>query len=241
MSFARFRRSGSVIDLHGDSFIAAERAVHVLEPSTRCVALGSAQSDDVIDPVALARSGRVVTRRRSGGGLVVMNPGEILWVDVTIASTDRLWSDDVGVAFAWLGECWRRALVAAGERPASGEYTVHEGAMVGRELGRLICFAGAGSGEVMDGAAKVVGMSQRRTRDWARFQCLVHAAFDPQESVELVSDAALEGLAAGGVVLDRPADPGVRERLVAHLGGAVATVRDPEAVLAHLLDLLDAL
>lgn len=241
MSFARFRRSGSVIDLHGDTFIAAERAVHVLEPATRCVALGSAQPATVVDPAVLARSGREVTRRRSGGGLVVMNPGEMLWVDVTIASTDRLWSDDVGVAFAWLGECWRRALVAAGERPTSGEYTVHEGAMVGRELGRLICFAGAGSGEVMDGAAKVVGMSQRRTREWARFQCLVHTAFDPWESAELLSDETLEGLPVGGVACGGSSPGDVRERLAAHLGGAVATVRDPEAVLAHLLDLLDAL
>ena len=35
----------------------------------------------------------------------------------------------------------------------------------------MFCFAGAGSGEVMVGERKVVGISQRRTRDAARFQC----------------------------------------------------------------------
>lgn len=240
MSFARFRRSGSVIDLHGDTFITAERAVHVLEPSAACVALGSAQSVDLLDPAAVARTGRTVTRRRSGGGLVVMNPGEMLWVDVTIPATDPLWHDDVGVAFSWLGECWRDALVAAGERPRSEGFAVHEGEMVARDLGRLICFAGAGHGEVMDGAAKVVGMSQRRTRDLARFQCLVHAAFDPRESVELLSAEALDDIDRRGVIPgdDRSA-AAVVERFTTHLDGVVAAVRDPESVLEHLLVRLD--
>ncbi|NLA37045.1 MAG: hypothetical protein GX868_15360 [Actinobacteria bacterium] len=230
MSFARHRRSGSVADLHQDSFIVAERAVHVLEPTARGVALGSAQRDDVVDPAALARTGRDVTRRHSGGGLVAINPGEMLWVDVTIPATDRLWNDDVGVAFLWLGECWREALLAAGEQPTSGGYVVHDGSPVERELGRLICFAGAGAGEVMDGSAKVVGLSQRRTREWARFQCLVHGAFDATESVELVSDTALSGLSG---------DVRSRDEFAEHLTGAVATVQRPGIVLDRFLDLLD--
>ena len=38
----------------------------------------------------------------------------------------------------------------------------------------LVCFAGVGPGEVLAGGRKLVGISQRRTRAGARFQCAVH-------------------------------------------------------------------
>ena len=44
-----------------------------------------------------------------------------------------------------------------------------------------ICFAGVGPGEVLIDGAKVVGISQRRTRAGARFQCAVLRTWDPAE------------------------------------------------------------
>ena len=44
-----------------------------------------------------------------------------------------------------------------------------------------ICFAGVGPGEVLLDGRKVVGISQRRTRVGARFQCVVLRTWDPSE------------------------------------------------------------
>lgn len=41
-----------------------------------------------------------------------------------------------------------------------------------------MCFAGVGAGEVLLDGRKVVGISQRRARDGARFQCVVFRSFD---------------------------------------------------------------
>ena len=53
----------------------------------------------------------------------------------------------------------------------------------------LICFAGKGPGEVFaaDGS-KIVGISQRRTRDWARFQCVVSLKWRPELLRELLHE-----------------------------------------------------
>jgi len=50
-----------------------------------------------------------------------------------------------------------------------------------------VCFAGAGPGEVMVGDAKLVGISQRRTRDAARFQSMVHLRWRPDVVASLVA------------------------------------------------------
>jgi hypothetical protein len=75
---------------------------------------------------------------------------------------------------------------------------------------RLVCFAGVGPGEVLVGERKVVGMSQRRTRDGARFQCVVHRSWDAEPLLDLLvlepDDRAAAGadlaVAGAGVALD---------------------------------------
>lgn len=135
--------------------------------------LGSTQSDDVIDRGAAERLGLEVARRRSGGGLVLVHPDHSRWVDVVVPRHHPTWSDDVGHAFDWLGRCWVDALrtVLPGIDPAAVIH--HQGALVRTPWSSLLCFAGLGPGEVTVDGSKVVGMSQRRTRGWARFQCLV--------------------------------------------------------------------
>lgn len=169
--------------------------------------LGSTQPESAADAVAAAATGTEVVRRRSGGGAVLLLPGRSTWVDVTIGRDDPLWHDDVAVAFHWLGRAW-----AAAAQHLGVEATVHTGPMVQTPWSRRVCFAGFGAGEVIVGGRKLVGISQRRTRDAARFQCVMHRTWDPVpllgllalDVVERASGlAALDGIATG---LDAPTD-----------------------------------
>jgi hypothetical protein len=51
--------------------------------------------------------------------------------------------------------------------------------MVRSALSDVVCFAGLGPGEVTIGGRKAVGISQRRTREAARFQCVAYERWDP--------------------------------------------------------------
>ncbi|GAC1381916.1 MAG: hypothetical protein NVSMB4_10370 [Acidimicrobiales bacterium] len=170
--------------------------------------LGSAQKLDDIDADAAARHGFEVVRRRSGGSAVLVGPRHLLWVDVVIGASDPLWVDDVGRAPLWLGRSWVSALARAGV----GGATVHDGAMQRQRWGSLVCFAGVGPGEVFVGTRKVVGISQRRTREGALFQCAALIHWDPQATVAAlaVPDRATTAaeLAAVAVGVDDLAGPG---------------------------------
>lgn len=209
---------GTAADFHGRPIPGRPgRSVQVLEVEGPALVLGSTQLDTDADRSALARAGVELVRRRSGGGAVLLEPGSSLWVDVVLPRDDPLWSEDVGVAFHWLGRAWVAALRSLG-LPAA----VHEGALVTTRWSRLVCFAGLGPGEVTVRSAKVVGIAQRRTRDGARFQCALLHRWDPAATLALLAlpdgeraeaAAALAG-AAGGV--DRAA-AAIVGALVAHL------------------------
>ena len=139
------------------------------------------------------QAGVELVRRRSGGGAVLLVPGEVVWVDVVVPAGDPLWDDDVGRAAHWLGAAWARALGGV-RRPGA---TVHRGPMVRTPWSSLVCFAGLGPGEVQLGGRKVVGISQRRTRGWARFQCAVYLRWDPAALVALLRRAPAPGRRAG--------------------------------------------
>ena len=80
---------------------------HMVDRATLVV--GSAQRSSTVDGVAAAARGVEVVRRRSGGGAVLLLPGEFVWLDLVIPAGDPLWSDDVGAAMLWVGELWQRA------------------------------------------------------------------------------------------------------------------------------------
>lgn len=153
-----------------------------MEATGPSLVLGSTQGLDVVDGAAAARSGLAVVRRRSGGGAVLVRPGEVVWVDVFVPSGDRLWAPDVGRATHWLGRAWAEALGDLG-RPA----TWHDGPLVSTRWSSLVCFAGLGPGEVRVGGAKVVGISQRRTRAGALFQCAALVRWSPADLLELLA------------------------------------------------------
>lgn len=224
MGWTVHEHRGSAAELHAlDAEDWPAPSVHVMAVSAPAVVLGSTQRDDVVDRDAAERLGWNVARRRSGGGLVLVDPVDVWWVDVVIARGDPRWDDDVARAFAWVGEVWLAALRSAGEAGADS-MTVHRGPMLHGDAGRLVCFAGVGSGEVVDAnGAKVVGMSQRRTRSRTRFQCSVLGR------VDVATHAAVLAASAPGrdVALDRMAN-------------AVAVVRNPTSVLDAVIGTLAA-
>lgn len=202
--------------LHGEPLPAAPgRAAWVLEATAPALVLGSTQAEDLVDGPAARARGVEVVRRRSGGGAVWVDPATTAWVDVILPAGDPLWDDDVGRAARWVGRAWQAALADLGVEPTD----VHDGPLACGPLGRLVCFGTVGAGEVTTpDRRKVVGVSQRRTRDAARFQCAAYARWDPAPLVELL------GLG----------DDGAR----ALASSAAGTGRDPaamvEAVLRHL-------
>jgi lipoate-protein ligase A len=203
---------------------APSRAVWVCEPTGPALVLGSSQALDTVDEAACAAAGVDVVRRRSGGGAVLVEPGAVLWVDVVLPAGDPLWVDDVGQAFVWLGEAWATALGSLG---VAGE--VHRGALRRSRWSDRVCFAGLGTGEVTvpgggpaGSGPKVVGLSQRRTRAGARFQCAALAEWDPEALVGLLALPA--GERAGAVAELAPAAAGVGVALDALLEAFLAAL-----------------
>lgn len=136
-----------------------------------------------------------MVRRRSGGGAVWLDPDACTWFDVFVPAGDPLWRTDIAEAFGWLG-CRVAAAFQSLGVPASiwsGPYDAGPG-------DGLVCFASRGSGEVTVGDRKLVGISQRRTREGSRFQCVWYERFSlgPLESVlDDPTVAQIQGLVTG--------------------------------------------
>ena len=172
------------------------RRVLIHEMDGPALVLGSAQRRA---PEAAVPAGMELIRRRSGGGAVLLRPGDVVWVDVLLPRGDPLWVDDVGRSTWWLGDVWSAALGDLGLTTA-----VHRGPMVSTRWSDRVCFAGVGPGEVLLEGRKVVGISQRRDRLGSRFQCAALLRWAVSEMVGLfdlspADEAAreLQGAAAG--------------------------------------------
>jgi len=173
------RRAGSAGELHGlDLLGAPARSWWVFDVDAPAVVLGSAQravpAMDLVDVE--------IAQRRSGGGAVYLSPHGSVWIDVVLPRSDPL----------WLGDVWVSALAACG---VHGE--VHHGPAQLGGMAAAACFAGVAPGEVVAGGRKLVGVSQRRTRGGARFQCVAYTA--PPDIAVLVASlgaSAPDGLAS---------------------------------------------
>jgi lipoate-protein ligase A len=211
VTWAVHRSTGSAAAFHARALPdPVERAVHVFDVERPALVLGSTQADAVADAGACRAAGVEVVRRRSGGGAVLLDPDDVVWVDVELPRPDPLWVDDVGRAAWWVGEAWVGALGELGV----GGLEVHRRSLERGRWGELVCFAGLGPGEVTGGGRKVVGLSQRRSRSGARFQCAVPRRWDP---------VRLAGLLA--------LPDGQRSALAADLAGVV----DPVAAAASVV------
>lgn len=195
----------AVADSHGDA-----GTFHSVDPEAfrsatfhtvdrPALVLGSAQSNTDVDHRVAGALGVEVVRRRSGGGAVLLMPGEFVWLDLVIPAGDPLWMSDVAQAMVWVGELWQRALAQFG---VGGE--VHRSGLVTTEWSRQVCFAGVGTGEVMTGDSKLVGISQRRTREYARFQSMCHLRWRPELVAAMV--APLHPTAGAIAVAAQPVD-----------------------------------
>lgn len=175
--------------------------------------LGSTQrATEVVDDAACIAAEVDVVRRRSGGGAVLLIPGQVVWFDVIIPN-DRsdLLGGDVHAPMLWLGERLARVLAPL----ADGEITVKGPGMVSTPWSPLICFDGFGPGEVLVNGQKLVGISQRRTRAASRLQCCWYRSQDPTQLVDLLA-------------------PDVRPAASDLAPVATLDVADPQALLAEL-------
>jgi len=254
--------SGATADLHERSAQAlaglgssapAARSAFVMEPVDRALVLGSSQPAGIADAKACAREGVRIVRRRSGGGVVLVEPGGQLWVDLLVPAGDALWEPDVGRAAWWVGEAWARALASVGLSGAA----VWKGAFARRPGGDLSCFATLGAGEVtwspeerpapggavatLDsvdpalassfGRTKLVGIAQRRTKFGTLFQCSCLLRWEPERLVSLLRLSARERRTAvrdlAGVATGVPAEPS--ELLSALMGSLPAGASRPRA------------
>lgn len=218
--FALAERTGDPAELVVAPPTPASRHALLVRPTRRAVVLGSAQPDLAADAAACAAAGIDVVRRRSGGGAVLVGPGEQVWLDAFVPAGDPLSVADVSRAAWWLGEVW----VAALERAGIPGARVHRGAMVPGAHGRAACFAGLGPGEVTVEGRKLVGISQRRDRHGAwLFTMALTARARPVAGIARLLDLApserdglVRYLEATTTTLERPAEA-VEDALVAEL------------------------
>lgn len=196
------RWRGPAVEAHEKSWASVTApTIRLVEADGPALVLGSTQRREVVDTPAAEAAGVAVVRRRSGGGAVLVGSGALVWIDVFVPAGDRLWNNDVGRATHWLGQAWTGALASLG---VGAEW--HDGPLVSGAWSALVCFAGLGPGEVRARGAKVVGISQRRTRAGALFQSATLLAWDPAPTLAVLAlDAAdrsrarrdLAGVAAG--------------------------------------------
>jgi lipoate-protein ligase A len=143
------------------------RSVRFRRPAVPAIVLGSTQADGVVSSRTAQAHGVTVLRRRSGGGAVLIDSADPVWVDLWLPRDDPLFHQDVGRAAHWVGLAWVAALAQLGAGPLS----VHEGRAVAGRWPQ-VCFAGRGPGEVTSRGRKVVGLAQWRGREGS----LVHTA-----------------------------------------------------------------
>jgi lipoate-protein ligase A len=168
----------------------------VCEVERPALVLGSRQDPEILDLACGVEQGWDVVRRRSGGTLVHLIPGEVVWVDLLLAASHPAFTSDLRASMLWMGYQWLAVFEALGQpvspvtattnsvssgAAVSGVIEVFGGAVERSAWADLLCFGGLGPGEVTLGGAKLVGVSQRRTRSGAWFQMAVHRRFEVED------------------------------------------------------------
>ena len=190
---------GSATDFHA-TVLPAERGLWTLVDPAPTIVLGSSQPEGDIDIAAAALGHVDIVRRRSGGGAVWLGPHSC-WFDIVIPAGDPLWVDDVPRSMGWLGRVLA-GVIGSGASVVTDPY-------VATPLARAYCFGGTAPGEVTGSQGKIVGISQRRTRESARFQCVAYAGYDPSAVAGFFSNSDIARQVADTpvMVLDRGIAP----------------------------------
>ncbi len=185
----------------------ARREIWQHDVDSPALVLGSTQDRSVVDVDACRLAGVEIVRRRSGGGAVLLVPGEVTWIDVVVPAGSAGWSDDVHGPMVWLGRHLAEAITSS---TGAHDVVAHDGAMRTTSWSTLVCFDGVGAGEVLVGGHKLVGISQRRTRHAARLQCCWYSTHEPARLVELLAPTlrpTLDDLAPVATVPAAATDP----------------------------------
>ena len=200
MEWGRHDWTGTAADFHAME-LPYERALWWCNVETPTVILGSTQSIDDVNQNSADESGVLVSRRRSGGGAVFVHPSDSVWIDITISRDDPLWQDDVDQSMLWLGELFVEAL------SPWVQANVYRDSFSNGIDGRVVCFSSSSPGEVFVGANKLVGISQRRGREGARFQCVLYRHWRPGEWSQILASSDVRSRVAEIAVttLDIPA------------------------------------
>jgi lipoate---protein ligase len=176
---------GSAVDFHARP-LPTDPHPHIwwFTPNQSALVLGSTQNLSIVDSTECRKRGIEIVKRRSGGGAVLLSSETTVWIDVVLPATHELSVSDIGQAPLWLGKLFQQVLTDLGVT----DLTLHETAMEKSDWSTLICFAGRGPGEVFtSNGRKVVGISQRRTREWVRFQIVVSLAWRPEILLALLN------------------------------------------------------
>lgn len=188
---------GLASEFHANPMLHVDqRTVSFLEVARNALVLGSSQDPSQIDTAVLNRLDAELVVRRSGGGAVYLSPLNQLWIDISIPKKDRLYSDDLRRSFLPIGSMFLEAL----SRVSSLDFEMHSGPLVGGALGRAICFAGIGPGEISCEGAKVVGISQRRTQMGAVFQCTIYIRY-PEREIDEIMAGSVDSMPLPGYAL----------------------------------------
>ena len=200
MEWGRHDWTGTAADFHAME-LPYERALWWCNVESPTVILGSTQLVDDVDQNSADESGVLVSRRRSGGGAVFVHPSDTVWIDITISRDDPLWKDDVAQSMLWLGEFFVKAL-----SPWVQANVYRDSFSTGVD-GRVVCFSSSSPGEVFVGTNKLVGISQRRGREGARFQCVLYRHWRPGEWSQIFASSDVRSRVADIAVatLDIPA------------------------------------
>lgn len=186
MSARIHRLTGSCSEFHQRPFPGGnDPVISLFTPVQPAIILGSTQKPSLINEISCLVNNIEIVKRRSGGGIVFLAEDSTIWIDVEIHREHSLWLNDVGESSLWLGEVFKKEL----SELCDLNLELHRSALIKTAWSPLICFAGRGPGEVFsqDGR-KVVGISQRRTRDWARFQCAISLQWKPELLLELLNE-----------------------------------------------------
>jgi len=164
--------------------------VWIIKPEDPCIVLGNSQREKpFLDISYIESEGLNLTSRRSGGGTVLVVPGDLLWIDVFIPSSSRLWHEDVQQGALWMGGIWFEAM-----RSMSVDCSLHTDSLLRSPLSDLVCFAGKAPGEVFVNDQKIIGISQRRSKQGTRYQCALILKWNPAHLINVFRDAPIENI-----------------------------------------------
>lgn len=161
--------TGTAAELHALPMPTAGEIAElwVMRPTAPAVVMGSSQRPDHFDEQRLRDDDVALSPRRSGGGAVFIDPTSTVWIDVLAPRSSQLWSTDLVENFLIIGRLWHQALWSVG---IETEVCVESPGRT--DASALACWAGIGWGELVIGSAKIVGLSQRRTRWGSRVQAM---------------------------------------------------------------------